>query len=135
VWREEIAPLLASKLEQQKTALVRFVEQADRIVALVSVSQLQMRVPVDSHGIALWRPVEREVLPYDCARCSLVETCKKLSSATGVALLWRRLRLVDEKGVPTLRRRVVSFFSQSNNLAIAVALKDERYPLDELIYD
>ena len=94
-----------------------------------------MRVPVDKHGVALWRPVEREVLPYDCARCVLVEACKKLPTATGVALLWRRLNLVDAQGVPTLRGRVVSFFSQGDGLAIAAALEDDNYPLDELIYD
>jgi hypothetical protein len=135
VWRAQIAPLLASKLEQQKTPLVKFVDQDQRIVALVSIGQLQMRVPVDSHGVALWRPVEREVLPYDCARCSLIETCKHLSTATGTALLWRRLGLVDAAGVPTRRGEIVSFFSQGDGLAFAAALEDETYPLDELIYD
>jgi hypothetical protein len=42
---------------------------------------------------------------------------------------------VDEKGVPTLRGRVVSFFQQGDGLAIAAALEDANYPLDELIYD
>jgi hypothetical protein len=79
--------------------------------------------------------MEREVLPYDCAQCALVETCKKLPTATGTALTWRRLALVDPAGVPTLRGRIVSFFSQGNGLAIAAALEDEKYPLDELIYD
>jgi hypothetical protein len=30
---------------------------------------------------------------------------------------------------------MVSFFQQGDGLAIAAALEDERYPLDELIYD
>jgi hypothetical protein len=64
-----------------------------------------------------------------------VEDCRRLSAATGTALLWRRLRLIDPAGVPTLRGRVVSFFSQGDGLAIAAALEDESYPLDELIYD
>ena len=38
-------------------------------------------------------------------------------------------------GIPTLRGRILSFFSQGVGLAIAAALEDERYPLDELIYD
>jgi len=135
LWSEKIAPLVEQRLAHQKTPVVRFVNQAQRIVAHVSLAELTMRVPVDKYGVALWRPVEREVLPYDCAQCSLVETCKKLPAVTGVALLWRRLGLVDDKGVPTLRGRVVSFFSQGNGLAIGVALEDERYPLDELIYD
>jgi superfamily II DNA/RNA helicase len=135
VWEQKIAPLVQGKLASQKTPVVRFVNHAHKIAALVSLADLTMRVPVDKYGIALWRPTEREVLPYDCAQCSLVETCKKLPTSTGTALLWRRLNLVDATGVPTLRGRIVSFFSQGNGLAIAVALEDENYPLDELIYD
>jgi len=79
--------------------------------------------------------VEREVLPADCAQCSLAPRCRQLPTATGTALLWRRLDLVDAAGVPTRRGRIVSFFSQGDGLAIAAALEDESYPLDELIYD
>lgn len=135
VWKEKIVPLLEHKLAGQKTPVVKFVQQAQRILAYISVADLTMRVPVDKHGLALWKPIEREVLPYDCAQCSLVETCKKLQTATGTALTWRRLHLVDATGKPTLRGRVVSFFQQGDGLAIAAALEDERYPLDELIYD
>jgi hypothetical protein len=38
-------------------------------------------------------------------------------------------------GVPTRRGRIVSFFSQGDGLAIAAALEDESYPLEELVYD
>jgi superfamily II DNA/RNA helicase len=135
VWKEKIVPLLEQKLAQQKTPVVKFVDEAHRIVAQVSIAELTMRVPVDSHGLAIWKPIEREVLPPDCARCSLVPVCRQLPTNTGVALLWRRLGLVDAGGVPTLRGRVVSFFSQGDGLAIAAALEDETYPLDEFIYD
>jgi superfamily II DNA/RNA helicase len=135
VWKEKIVPLLEQKLAQQKTPVVRFVDVAHRIMAQVSIADLTMRVPVDSHGVAIWKPVEREVLPADCARCSLVPVCRQLPTSTGVALLWRRLQLVDAGGVPTMRGRMVSFFSQGDGLAIAAALEDENYPLDELIYD
>ena len=37
--------------------------------------------------------------------------------------------------MPTLRGQIVSFFSQGDGLAVAAALEDETYPLDELIYD
>lgn len=135
VWDEKIAPLLEHKLAGQHTPVVKFVKQAQRILVYVSLADLTMRVPVDNYGVAIWKPIEREVLPYDCAQCSLVEVCKKLPTATGTALMWRRLQLVDAEGKPTLRGRVVSFFQQGDGLAIAAALEDERYPLDELIYD
>ncbi|HMP83171.1 MAG TPA: DEAD/DEAH box helicase, partial [Verrucomicrobiota bacterium] len=124
VWKEKLAPLVEQKLAAQRTPVVRFVNQAQRILAYTSVADLTMRVPVDKHGVALWKPVEREVLPYDCAQCSLVETCKKLLTATGTALTWRRLNLVDAQGKPTLRGRVVSFFQQGDGLAVAAAVED-----------
>lgn len=135
VWEEKVAPLVKEKLAQQKTPVVGFQDQAQRIVALVSIADLTLRVAVDRYGVALWKPVEREVLPADCARCQLVSVCRQLPTSTGVALLWRRLGLVDAAGVPTLRGRIVSFFSQGDGLAIAAALEDETYPLDELVYD
>ncbi len=135
VWHQKIVPLLEQKLAGQQTPVVSFLNQAQRIVARVSIAHLTMRVPVDSHGVALWNPAQREVLPGDCSRCSLVPVCRQLPTSTGVALLWRRLGLVDEGGTPTLRGRVVSFFSQGDGLAIAAALEDESYALDELIYD
>jgi superfamily II DNA/RNA helicase len=135
VWEEEIVPLVREKLAQQKTPVVSFQNEAQRILALVSIANLTMRVPVDKYGVALWKPVEREVLPTDCAQCSLVPLCRQLPASTGVALLWRRLGLVDAAGVPSLRGRIVSFFSQGDGLAIAAALEDATYPLDELIYD
>jgi hypothetical protein len=135
LWSEKIAPLLEKKLAQQKTPVVRFTQHPHKIMAQVSLAELTMRVPVDSHGVALWKPQEREVLPADCARCSLVPTCRRLLTATGTALLWRRLGLVDAAGLPTKRGQIVSYFQQGDGLAIAAALEDERYPLDELIYD
>jgi superfamily II DNA/RNA helicase len=135
IWQEHLVPLIGQKLAQQKTPVVGFINQGQKIVAQVSLAGLTMRVPVDRHGAALWRPVEREVLPEDCAGCALVPVCKHLPAATGTALLWRRLNLVDAAGIPTLRGRMVSFFPQGDGLAIAAGLEDEAYPLDELVYD
>jgi superfamily II DNA/RNA helicase len=135
VWTQKIVPLVEAKLAQQKTPVIDFQNQAHRIVARVSIAELTMRVPVDSHGVAIWKPIERDVLPSDCAKCSLVPVCRDLPASTGVALLWKRLGLVDTSGAPTLRGRVVSFFGQGDGLAIAAALESTRYPIEEMIYD
>ncbi len=135
VWESRIVPLLQQRLELQNLSLSRLLRQPERILAHLSLARWPMRVPVDSYGLALWRPEEREVLPPECARCDLVPVCRGLSTATGTALLWRRLGLVDAGGAPTPRGRIVSFFSQGDGLAIAAGLEDEPYPLEELIYD
>lgn len=135
VWVEQIVPLLSEKLAHMKTPVVEYIDRAERIVAHLSLVEQIVRVPVDAHGVAIWRPIERDVLPADCAICSLVPVCRELPASTGVALLWRRLGLVDAGGAPTLRGKVCSFFSQGDGLAVAAALEDETYPIDELVYD
>lgn len=135
LWRTKLEPLLRERLARQRLEVVRIEFQPTKVVVLVSLARHTMHVPVDRHGVALWRPQERQVFPPDCAQCSLIETCRNLPTAAGTAFLWKRLRLVDERGVPTRRGRVVSFFSAGAGLAIAAALEDEKYPLDELVYD
>ncbi len=135
LWESRIVPLIEKKLAAQKTPVVRFTNHPERIVAWLSQAEQTMRVPVDRHGVALWRPKERDVLASDCARCPLVPTCRQLPTATGTALGWRRLGLVDPAGAPTRRGRVVSFFTQGDGLAIAAGLEDETYPLDEMVYE
>ena len=134
-WETKVVPVLTQRLADQKTPVVRFTTHPARITVLLSVGDLTLRVPVDRHGVALWRPATREVIQPDCARCSLIATCRLLSTATGTALLWRRLNLVDPSGAPTRRGRIVSFFQQGDGLAIAAGLEDESYPLEEMIYD
>lgn len=135
VWERKIQPLLAEKLALQKTPVARFTHHGHHLAALVNIAELTLRVPVDRHGVALWRPREREVMPPSCVGCAQIEVCRRLPTATGTALLWRRLGLVDAGGRPTRRGQLVSFFHQGDGLAIAVALEDESYPLDELVYD
>jgi len=135
VWQAKLVPLLEKQMAQQKTPVVKFTNHPQKIVVHLSLAQLTASVPVDAYGVALWNPPEREVLPPDCARCGLLETCRQLSTATGTAMLWRRLGLVDAAGVPTRRGRLVSYFSQGDGLAIAAALEEESYHLDELVYD
>lgn len=135
IWESTLAPLIERKMAESGTPVVRFRTLAHKIVAEVSLGEQRMRVPVDRHGVALFRPIERDILPHDCSICSLVPVCRQLPTSTGTALLWRRLKLIDQEGTPTLRGRVVSFFTQGDGLAIAAALEEEGYPLDELIYD
>lgn len=48
---------------------------------------------------------------------------------------WVALKLIDAQGAPTLRGEIFSFFSGGEGLAVAVALEDETYPVEELVFD
>ena len=52
-----------------------------------------------------------------------------------LAETWFQLGLIDREGYPTRRGIVFSFFHQGEGLAVAAALEDESYPIDELIHD
>lgn len=135
LWEHKLAPLIAQRLAQQKLPVERFEQREHKLVALCRLADAPLRVPVDRHGVPLWKPPTREVMPHDCARCALVADCRLLPTASGAAMLWRRLGLVDARGVPTRRGRIVSFFQQGDGLAIAAGLEEESYPLDEFIYE
>ncbi|MCC7376323.1 MAG: DEAD/DEAH box helicase [Verrucomicrobiales bacterium] len=134
-WEHEIRPAVEAGMMRQRTPLVTVTRQQNRLIGHVSLAALPIRVPVDSHGVALWHPPEREIPQPACAACSWTARCRQLSPATGTAALWRRLQLVDERGVPTRRGRLVAALSQTAGLAVAAALEDEGYPLDEMVYD
>ena len=135
VWRELVVPLVERAFRELKQPVVRFIEEPEQILALISLGEQSVSVPVDRHGVALFKPRERDVPTEDCAGCALKVTCRALTSAAGTALLWRRLQLVEADGRPTRRGRLVSFFTGSAGLAVAAALEDATYPLEELIYD
>lgn len=134
-WTQQVRPAIEAGLESEGTPVVAIRRQGQQWVGHVSVAHLKMKVPVDRYGVAIWNPVEREVTHPDCVECPRQGVCRELSPAAGAAGLWRRLKLVDEVGVPTQRGRLVGSLSQTAGLAVAAALEDEGYPLDELVYD
>ena len=48
---------------------------------------------------------------------------------------WYELGLIDQEAHPTIRGEIFSFFSRGEGLAIAAAVEDEKYPIEELIKD
>ena len=135
LWQKKIQPLLEEKLAANQTPVERFRREDNRLLVQLRLGHQAVPAHVDLNGVALWRPQERQVVNPTCSGCGLYSECRELKPATGVALLWKRLRLVQENGGPTRRGRVVSFFSQSYGLGIAAALEDESLPIDELVYE
>ncbi len=135
IWEQTLVPLLTHRLAEQKTPVKQFVERDHRILAQIDLSEIKVRVPVDSYGVGILKPIERAVIPTACLNCTHFQECRQLPTTAGTVLLWRRLGLTDEHGVPTRRGLIVSFFPHGQGLAIAAALEAEDYPLEELIYD
>ncbi len=152
-WRELVVPVLEKCFAAEQTPVLKIeYPPAEQLLnapstdlmpevgvgpvrVVIALGQLTLKACVDAHGIALWKPPEREVFPEDCSRCPCVPICKQLPTGTGVATIWRRLGLVDAEGVPTRRGRIVSFFHSGDGLAVAAALEDESLPIEELSYE
>src|SRR5215831_13416507 len=50
LWKEKIVPLVEKRLMQQRTPLIRLVDEGQKIVGQVSIAELTMRAVVDSTG-------------------------------------------------------------------------------------
>src|SRR5213075_897732 len=90
---------------------------------------------IDSAGNALIDPPERENLPDVCRGCDQLEYDKTAEIVNSPTYAWRHLGLVEPDGTPTRRGMIFSFFHGGEGLAVAVALEDETYPIDELVFD
>ena len=105
------------------------------ISARIDFSAVQIAAAVDSHGIALLDPPEREAIPLVCRQCSELERDLTTVITNSPAYAWRQLGLVAEDGTPTRRGVLFSFFHAGEGLAIAAALEEETYPIDDLVFD
>jgi len=89
----------------------------------------------DSHGRTLENPETRRTYPAVCQPCTRKGDCETLELSVSPALAWRQLGLVDQKGVPTRRGIIFGFFNQGEGLAIAAALEEPDYPIEDLVFD
>src|SRR5215217_3069197 len=106
---------------------------------LLSVRLDYANVPVNAHidsaGKALIDPPERKNLPDVCRTCDQLEHDKTVAIVNSPTYAWRHLGLVEPDGTPTRRGMIFSFFHGGEGLAVAVALEDKTYPIDELVFD
>jgi hypothetical protein len=48
---------------------------------------------------------------------------------------WLELGLIDGEGRPTRRGRIFSYFQNGEGLAVAAALEEADYPIEEIVFD
>jgi len=116
-------------------AIAEIVARGNTISARIDFSGSPASAIIDSHGSALLDPPERAAIPLVCRGCSELEHDLTTTITSSPAYAWRSLGLVNEKGTPTRRGILFSFFQGGEGLALAAALEDETYPIDDLIFD
>ena len=82
------------------------------------------------------RLVRRERNPFaGCVSCAHRGACLALSPNPTLLWQWQRTDVLDRSLALTVRGEIVSFFLGPEGLAIAAALEDRRYTIDDLLFD
>ena len=82
------------------------------------------------------RLVRRLKNPFpSCRTCAWREECLALSPQPTLLWQWQKLGLLDRALRLTPRGEIASLFLGPEGLALAAALEDARYPLDDLVFD
>jgi len=115
--------------------IAEIVTRGNTIYARIDFSGVQISAVIDSLNAALFEPPEREAIPVVCRTCSELQHDLTTVITNSPAYAWRQLGLVADDGTPTRRGTLFSFFQAGEGLAIAAALEDERYPIDDLVFD
>ena len=115
--------------------LSELVRRNNAISARIDFSGIEIDAHLDSHGVALHQPPQRETLPVVCRECDQLEHDRTVTIVASPAYAWRSLGLVEKDGTPTRRGTIFSFFQAGEGLAIAAALEDESYPISDLVFD
>src|SRR5213592_3668752 len=115
--------------------IVDWIMRGNLISVRLDYANVPINAYIDSAGKELIDPPARENLPDVCRACDQLEHDKAVAIVNSPTYAWRHLGLVEPDGTPTRRGMIFSFFHGGEGLAVAVALEDETYPIDELVFD
>ena len=132
-FENEVRPLLTDLVKPG--TIVDWIMRGNLISVRLDYANVPVNAHIDSAGNALIDPPERENLPDVCRACDQLEHDKTVAIVNSPTYAWRHLGLVEPDGTPTRRGMIFSFFHGGEGLAVAVALEDETYPIDELVFD
>jgi hypothetical protein len=123
---------------EQEARLVDITRRDGLVSARFDIRNISVQVYEDRAGKLLFQPLERQVprrsataveLPQADAAAGLHRDPKPGSPIH----TWRSLELIDQHGAPTQRGEIVSFFQHGEGLAVAAALEDDSYSVEDLV--
>ncbi len=138
LYGEPLARAVLEKLDGAKQeplpAWIGTTESNGLVYALFDLSMVEVPFYEDSIGRGIWSPLERVIAIRNETKVeSIGDPAAARAPRSGSPIhSWRSLGLVDARGVPTRRGEIFSFFHHGEGLAVAAALEDESYPVDEL---
>ncbi|MFT5470647.1 MAG: superfamily II DNA/RNA helicase [Verrucomicrobiales bacterium] len=110
------------------------VTRNNHVVALLDYSRVKTDGYRDSHGVWLVEPERRTVkVEFETGYVDEKTGSTREPAPGSAAHAWRKLSLIEPDGTPTLRGQIYSFFQKGEGLAVAAALEDESYPIEEFV--
>jgi superfamily II DNA/RNA helicase len=128
----DLVPLIAKEVQGE---FHDFVIRRNTAYGRFRFGEALVRGHLDSQGRYLADPETRRSYPLVCQRCGCRSECEALDLAVSPAFAWRQLGLVDDRGIPTRRGIIFSFFNQGEGLAVAAGLEADDYSISDLVFD
>ncbi len=125
-------------LELAGTEAGRFYTHEHLVLGTEQTAQLDpTTLPCGEHtDTGRARLVRRVRNPFPgCRGCPRRDECLAFSPGPTLLWQWQRTGVLDRQLRLTPRGEIVSFFLGPEGLALAAALEDRRYPLDDLLFD
>ncbi len=122
---------------EELPAFVECVQREGLLMARYDLSSVPVRAYQDKASHFILNPLQRTIPRASATDIFIgdgdVEQPARHAPRPGSAIhAWRSLGLIDSSGAPTQRGEIVSFFQHGDGLAIAAALEDETYRVEDL---
>jgi hypothetical protein len=139
-WSLLLTPLRSgqSATEIARNIANRFYTENPIVLGAEATSQLDPNTLPCHHRTDTGRArlVRRERDPFEgCLSCVHRPECFQLSPQPTLLWQWQRLGVLDRELRLSMRGEIVSCFLGPEGLALAAALEDRRYPIDDLLFD
>ena len=131
-FEREVLPIVRRKMGGKLWDLIH---RENLVVARFRFDDLNARGYLDEFEHWLADPQTKRDYPEVCRGCEFRSECEGIELGVTPAFAWRQLGLIDESGTPTRRGILFSFFNQGEGLAIASALENADYPVEDLVFD
>jgi superfamily II DNA/RNA helicase len=131
-FKEELLPIVASEIDGE---FWNFSRRESIVSAQFRFGHRAASGYLDEFGHVLADPLTQRSYPDICQTCQFRPECESMELPVTPAFAWRQFGLIDKTGKPTRRGILFSFFNQGEGLAIAAALEEEEYPIEDLVFD
>lgn len=134
---DELENVVLKKLEELSGGgvAIALVPRGEQLFVQLSFGEVRVKAFQDSAGRSLVEPPLRRSEPAECAECPQRDWCTSVPITPSAAMAWRELGLIEADGTPTRRGILFSFFQHGEGLAVAAALEDASYAIEDLLFD